>query len=72
MIFLFTGTLKSFSRSEAKNRVKNLGGRVSSSVSRKVTHLVAGEKPGGKLTKAEELGLAILSEDDFKKMIENS
>lgn len=68
-VFLFTGSLHSFSRSEAKNRVKSLGGQVSSSISRKVTHLVAGEKAGSKLAKARDLGLAIISEEDFKKMI---
>ncbi|MFO7605356.1 MAG: NAD-dependent DNA ligase LigA [Desulfurivibrionaceae bacterium] len=71
MIFLFTGTLRSFSRNEAKNRVKSLGGRVSSALSRKVTHLVAGEKAGSKLAKARDLGLAIISEEDFKMMIGN-
>ncbi len=71
MIFLFTGALRSFSRNEAKNRVKSLGGRVSSALSRKVTHLVAGEKAGSKLAKARDLGLAIISEEDFKMMIGN-
>ncbi|MDF1577750.1 MAG: NAD-dependent DNA ligase LigA [Desulfobulbales bacterium] len=68
-VFLFTGALRSFSRSEAKNRVKSLGGRVSSALSRKVTHVVAGEKAGGKLAKAGDLGLAIINEEDFKAMI---
>jgi len=70
-VFLFTGALPSFSRSEAKNRVKNLGGQVASSISRKVTHVVAGEKAGGKLAKARDLGLEIITEDDFKTMVEN-
>jgi DNA ligase (NAD+) len=70
-VFLFTGALHGFSRSEAKNRVKRMGGQVSSSLSRKVTHVVAGEKAGGKLAKARDLELAIISEEDFKAMIEN-
>ncbi|MCK4839957.1 MAG: NAD-dependent DNA ligase LigA, partial [Desulfobulbaceae bacterium] len=69
-VFLFTGTLKSLSRSEAKSRVKSLGGQVASGLSRKVTHVVAGEKAGGKLAKAEDLELAIILEEDFKALIE--
>lgn len=68
-VFLFTGTLNSLSRSEAKNRVKSLGGQVASAMSRKVTHLVAGEKAGSKLAKANELGVAIISEEYFISMI---
>ncbi|MBU0480167.1 MAG: NAD-dependent DNA ligase LigA [Proteobacteria bacterium] len=71
-VFLFTGTLGSFSRSEAKARVKSLGGQVASALSRKVTDVVCGEKPGSKLSKARDLGLAILSEDDFKMVINRS
>ena len=70
MVFLFTGGLGSLSRSEAKARVKALGGRVSSGINRKITHVVAGEKPGSKLTKAKDLGLEIISEDVFKLMLE--
>jgi DNA ligase (NAD+) len=69
-VFLFTGALTSLSRDEAKNRVKSLGGQVASGISRKVTHVVAGEKAGSKLAKANELGLAIISEEDFKPMIQ--
>jgi DNA ligase (NAD+) len=50
--------------------VKSLGGQVASGISRKVTHVVAGEKAGGKLAKAKDLDLAIISEEDFKVMIE--
>lgn len=69
-VFLFTGGLASLSRSEAKNRVKNLGGQVASAISRKVTHVVAGENAGSKLARANELGLAIISEEDFKVLLE--
>jgi len=68
-VFLFTGTMAGMSRSEAKARVKALGGQVASALSRKVTHLVCGDKPGSKLAKARELGLAILSEGDFKLLL---
>jgi DNA ligase (NAD+) len=69
MVFLFTGTLAEMSRGEAKARVKAMGGQVASTLSRKVTHLICGEKPGSKLAKARELGLAILSEEDFKMLL---
>ena len=69
MVFLFTGSLAEMSRGEAKARVKGMGGQVASALSQKVTHLVCGEKPGSKLGKARELGLAILSEEDFKMLL---
>jgi len=70
-VFLFTGTLTSMSRGEAKARVKELGGQVASALSQKVTALVCGDKPGSKLAKARELGLAILSEEDFKMILQD-
>jgi DNA ligase (NAD+) len=69
-VFLFTGGLAGLSRSEAKNRVKGLGGQVASAISRKVTHVVAGEKAGGKLAQANDLGLVIISEEEFKSLLE--
>jgi DNA ligase (NAD+) len=68
-VFLFTGTLSSFSREEAKARVKERGGEVVSAISRKVTHVVPGGQPGSKLRKARELGLEIISEAEFKELI---
>jgi DNA ligase (NAD+) len=68
-VFLFTGTLASMSRSEAKVRVKELGGKVASQVSKKVTHVVAGDKPGSKLNKARETGLSILTEREFNVLL---
>jgi len=67
-VFLFTGKLASMSRGEAKARVAALGGQVASSVSRKVDFLVCGEKPGSKLARARELGIGVLSEDEFREM----
>ncbi len=64
-IFLFTGTLTQMSRNEAKQLVKDQGGRVVSGLSKKVTHLVAGEKAGSKLKKAAELGIAVVDERAF-------
>ena len=67
--FVFTGVLKIFTRKEAQKLVEALGGRVSSSVSKKTAFLVTGESAGTKLTKALELGVAVLSEDDFLKTV---
>jgi DNA ligase (NAD+) len=68
-VFVFTGTLKSYGRDEARNLVESLGGVTASSVSKNVDFVVAGEDPGSKLDKAKELGIKILIEDEFKKMI---
>jgi DNA ligase (NAD+) len=67
--FLFTGTLKSMSRDQARHRVEVLGGKTSSSVSRKIDYLVSGEGPGSKEEKAKALGITILSETDFLAML---
>ncbi len=64
-IFLFTGTLSRISRNEAKQLVKDRGGRVVSGLSKKVTHLVAGEKAGSKLKKAAEMGIVVVDEAAF-------
>ena len=68
-VFVFTGSLEKFSRSEAKSRVKEKGGQVVSSISKKVTHAVCGAKAGSKLTKAQELGLNVLNEAAFIELI---
>ena len=67
--FLFTGTLKTLSRDEAKMLVRGQGGQIATGISSKMTHLVAGEKAGSKLKKATELGKIILSEEAFLKML---
>lgn len=69
-VFVFTGTLTSFSRDEAKNRVKALGGQVVSSVGKKVTHVVYGQGSGSKQKKAQELGLRLVSEAEFLSLIQ--
>ena len=68
-VFLFTGALAHLSRHEAKARIKELGGQVASGISRKVTHVVLGDNPGSKLTKARELGLTVITEDEFLRLI---
>lgn len=68
--FVFTGALSSMSRREASDLVKSLGGTVASSVSKKVDYVVVGENPGSKYDKAKKLGLRMLSEEEFLRLIE--
>jgi len=68
--FVFTGALKSMTRSEAKRLVTSKGGKVASQVSRNVDYVVAGEAPGSKLDRAKELDIRILGEQEFLKMLE--
>jgi len=67
--FLFTGALKEFGRDEARNLVESLGAATTSSVSKKVNFVVVGEDPGSKFDKAKELGIKILTEEEFKKLV---
>ncbi len=72
MVFVFTGGLEGYSRNEAKARVKELGGQVASTVNRKVTHVVAGSDAGSKLQKARDLGLAVIGEAEFGKLLDGN
>lgn len=67
--FLFTGRLSGMTRQEAKRLVESLGGKVASSVSRKVDYVVVGEDPGSKLDRARALGITTLSEEEFKELV---
>lgn len=69
--FVLTGTLVGFTRTQATQIIENYGGKTASSVSKKTDYVLAGEAAGSKLTKAQQLGLNIISEDDFAKMIKN-
>jgi DNA ligase (NAD+) len=69
LTFVFTGALDSMSRGEAEELVRSLGGRTSSSVSSKTDYVVAGKDPGSKYDRAVELGVEILSEQEFLKML---
>lgn len=68
-IFVLTGTLPTLKRDEASKMIEDLGGKVSSSVSKKTNYVVAGEDAGSKLVKAQDLGITVLSEDEFLKMM---
>ena len=68
-VFVLTGALSKFTREEASEKIELLGGKVSGSVSKKTSFVIVGENAGSKERKARELGIPILSEDDFLEMI---
>jgi DNA ligase (NAD+) len=67
--FVITGTLSAFTREEAQEKLESLGARIGASVTKKTTCLVAGELPGSKLDKAKKLGIAIIGEREFLKLV---
>ena len=67
--FVLTGTLSRYTRDEAAAIIESFGGKSSGSVSKKTSYVLAGENAGSKLTKAESLGIRILTEDEFEEMI---
>jgi len=69
LTFVFTGALKTMARDEAKEKVRLLGGNVSSSVSKEIDYVVCGQFPGSKFKKAKKLGVKTISEEEFLKMI---
>ena len=68
-VFVLTGTLEKYTRDEASKIIENFGGKTSSSVSKKTDYVLAGEEAGSKLTKAESLGVKIITEQEFQEMI---
>ena len=69
--FVLTGTLPSLTRDAAAEIIRNLGGKVSSSVSRNTDYVLAGSEPGSKLAKAEELGVRVIDENEFLQLVKN-
>ena len=67
--FVLTGTLEKYSRDEASEIIEKLGGKTSGTVSKKTTYVLAGEAAGSKLTKAQELGIRVITEQEFEEMI---
>ena len=70
LTFVLTGTLPTMSRDEASERIRSMGGKVSGSVSKKTSYVVAGEAAGSKLTKAQSLGVTVIDEDELLRMME--
>ena len=69
LTFVLTGTLEKYSRDEAQEIIEKLGGKTSGSVSKKTSYVLSGESAGSKLTKAQELGIKIITENEFEEMI---
>ena len=67
--FVLTGTLEHYSREQASEIIERFGGKTSSSVSKKTDYVLAGEEAGSKLRKAQELGVKIISEEEFNVLI---
>jgi DNA ligase (NAD+) len=70
LTFVLTGTLKQFTRDQAKSEIESRGGVVSTSVSGKTSYIVAGEAPGSKLSKGRQMNIPVLSEEDFSALLE--
>ena len=68
--FVLTGSLENYTRSEASDIIEKFGGKVSGTVSKKTDYVLAGEEAGSKLTKAQTLGIKIISEEEFQELIE--
>lgn len=69
MTFVLTGALSKYSRNEASDIIEKMGGKTSGSVSKKTTYVLAGEDAGSKLTKAQSMGVAVITEEQFEEMI---
>jgi len=67
--FVLTGTLSNYTRDEAKSEIEKRGGKVTSSVSKKTTYVLAGDKPGSKIDKAKKLNVMIINEKEFEKLL---
>lgn len=72
LTFVFTGKMERFTRPEAEARVRELGGRVAQDVSRRVSYLVLGDEPGSKASRARELGVSVVDETEFLRLLGDS
>lgn len=70
LTFVLTGTLTSYTRSEAGKIIESFGGKVTNTVSKKTSYVLAGDQAGSKLDKARQLGIPVISEEEFNKMID--
>ena len=70
--FVLTGSLQIFTREEAKEKIESFGGKTTDSVSKKTSVVIVGENPGSKYKKAQDLGIEIWTEEEFKENIENA
>ena len=68
-VFVLTGSLEKYTRDEASKIIESFGGKTSSSVSKKTDYVLAGEEAGSKLAKAEQLGIKIITEQEFEQMV---
>jgi len=72
LTFVFTGALESFTRDEVRDLVESLGGKTALNVSKRVDYVVVGSDPGSKYDRANELGIPVLTESQFREMVEQS
>ena len=66
---MLTGSLKTITRERAKEKIRNLGGNISESISDKVDYVVVGSEPGSKLEKANKLGIRVINEEEFLRIV---
>ena len=69
--FVITGSLKNMTRTDVKGLIERNGGRVTSSVSKKTSYLLAGDNPGSKIKKADNIGVSIITEEQLSDLIKN-
>ncbi|MFN2113508.1 MAG: BRCT domain-containing protein, partial [Anaerolineales bacterium] len=71
-VFVLTGKLEGYTRNELKETLQELGAKVTGSVSSKTDYVIAGEDPGSKLAKAQELNVKVLSEDELQELLDSA